>query len=151
MGHWGVKSYENDGAADALDAGFDRVHGRQYEELMDDRNPLTYEQVQQRLADPQTFEASLAALWDSVGRAAAPESWDDETRLALVGIVVRHAELGVPIAEAWRARALDWLEREAIEWHEATARGLRRRKEIDLLRRAGGAEVGEPGEPGRGT
>ena len=27
MGHWGVKSFENDDAADALDAGFDRVHG----------------------------------------------------------------------------------------------------------------------------
>ena len=27
MGHWGVKSYEHDEAADALDAGFDRVHG----------------------------------------------------------------------------------------------------------------------------
>jgi hypothetical protein len=27
MGYWGVKSYENDEAADALDAGFDRVHG----------------------------------------------------------------------------------------------------------------------------
>ncbi len=42
MGHWGVKSYEHDDAADALDAGFDRVHGAQYEELMDDRNPLTF-------------------------------------------------------------------------------------------------------------
>ena len=51
MGHWGVKSYENDEAGDALDAGFDRVHGKQYEELMDDRNPLSFEQVQMRRRD----------------------------------------------------------------------------------------------------
>ena len=72
MGHWGIKSYENDGAADALDAGFDRVHGERYDELMDDRNPLTYEQVQQRLADPRTLAASIDALWEAVGREVAP-------------------------------------------------------------------------------
>ena len=27
MGHWGVKSYEHDEAADAMDAAFDRVYG----------------------------------------------------------------------------------------------------------------------------
>jgi hypothetical protein len=136
MGHWGVKSYENDSAADALDAGFDRVHGPQYEELMDDRNPLSYEQVQQRLADPRTLEASIAALWDSVGPEVPPELWDEETRLALAGIVVRHAELKVSIPDPWRQRAIDWLEHEEIDWHEATARRLRRQKELDLLRRA---------------
>ena len=78
MGHWGVKSYENDEANDALDAGFDRVHGERYEELMDDRNPLTYEQVQQRLADPRTLEASIAALKDTVGDDVPPDDWDDE-------------------------------------------------------------------------
>ena len=67
MGHWGIKSYENDEASDALDAGFDRVHGERYEELMDDRNPLTYEQVQQRLADARTLAASIDALWDDGG------------------------------------------------------------------------------------
>jgi hypothetical protein len=140
MGHWGVKSYENDGAADALDAGFDRVHGEHYEEWMDDRNPLTYEQVQQRLADRRTLEASIAALWDSVGRDHAPETWDELDRLALAGIVVRHAELGVPIPEEWRQRAIDGLEHEEIDWHEATTRRLRRQKEIALLRRTLGLE-----------
>ena len=52
MDYWGIKSYENDDAGDALDAGFDRVHGKLYEELMDDRNPLPFEQVQARLAEP---------------------------------------------------------------------------------------------------
>jgi hypothetical protein len=137
MGHWGVKSYEHDEAADALDAGFDRVHGARYEELMDDRNPLTFEQVQQRLADPRTLDASIEALRDMLALKSAPETWDELARLALVGIVVRHAELGVPIPEPWRQRAIDWLENEEIDWEEATARGLRRRKEIDLLSRAG--------------
>jgi hypothetical protein len=141
MGHWGVKSYENDSAADALDAGLDRVHGPRYEELMDDRNPLSYEQVQQRLANPRTLEASIAALGDSVGREVAPEVWDEETRLALAGIVVRHAELKVTIPEPWRQRAIDWLEQEEIDWHEATARRLRRQKEINLLRRASPGEA----------
>jgi hypothetical protein len=136
MGHWGVKSYENDEASDALDAGFDRVHGERYEELMDDRNPLTYEQVQQRLADARTLEGAIEALWDTLGREVAPDDWDDEAKLALAGVVVRHAELKVPIPDEWRRRAIDWLEREEIEWHEATTRRLRRQKEIDLLRRA---------------
>jgi hypothetical protein len=134
--HWGVKSYENDAAADALDAGFDRVHGARYEELMDDHNPLTYEQVQEHLADPRTLQASIDALGDAAGRATAPEAWDDEIRLALAGIVVRHAELKVAIPEEWRQRAIDWLEHEPIDWHEAAARRKRRQKEIDLLRRA---------------
>ncbi|MFI5454691.1 MAG: hypothetical protein ACHRXM_04505 [Isosphaerales bacterium] len=136
MGHWGVKSYENDEAADALDAGFDRVHGTQYEELMDDRNPLTFDQVQARLADPGTLDASIAALRDSLAQPNLPEAWDELARLALVGIVVRHAELGVPIPEPWRQRAVLWLEHEEIEWEEATVRRLRRQKEIGLLRRA---------------
>jgi hypothetical protein len=137
MGHWGVKSYENDQASEALDAGFDRVHGGLYEELMDDRNPLTYEQVQQRLGDARTLGAAIEALRDVIGREVAPEDWDDEAKLALAGVVVRHAELKVPIPEEWRRRAIDWLEREEIEWDRATARRLRRQKEIDLLRRVG--------------
>ena len=131
-----MKSYENDEATDALDAGFDRVHGQRYEELMDDRNPLTYEQVQQQLADPRTLEASISALWDAVGRDHGPEAWDEGARLALAGIIVRHAELKVPVPGEWRRRAIDWLEQEEIDWLEATARRLRRQKEIDLLRRA---------------
>jgi hypothetical protein len=143
MGHWGVKSYENDEASEALDAGFDRVHGDRYEELMDDRNPLTYEQVQERLADARTLEAAIQVLWDVMGREVAPDDWDDQAKLALAGVVVRHAELKVPIPEEWRRRAVDWLEREEIEWHEATVRRLRRQKEIDLLRRAGPKEAAE--------
>ncbi len=144
MGHWGVKSYENDEASDALDAGFDRVHGERYDELMDDRHPLTYEQVQQRLADARTLEAAIGALQEALGQEVAPEDWDDEAKLALAGVVVRHAELNVPIPEEWRRRAIDWLEREEIEWHEATARRLRRQKELDLLRRGGAKGHAEP-------
>jgi hypothetical protein len=144
MGHWGVKSYENDEANDALDAGFESVHGEHYDELMDDRNPLTYEQVQQLLADRRTLEASIAALWDAIGREVAPGDWVDEARLALAGVVVRHAELKVPIPDEWRRRAIEWLEHEEIEWHEATARRLRRQKEVALLRLA--AEVEDAGD-----
>ena len=144
MGHWGVKSYENDEANDALDAGFDRVHGERYDELMDDGNPLTYEQVQQSLADPRTLEAAIDALRDAVGRDVAPDDWEDEARLALAGVVVRYAELKIPVPEEWRERAIDWLEHEEIEWQEATARRLRRDKEVELLRRAAG--TGEAGD-----
>ena len=135
MGHWGVKSYEHDDATDALDAGFDQVHGASYEELMDDRNPLTFEQVQQKLADARTLDASIDALPAMMNLEGPPETWDELARLALVGIIVRHAELKVPIPEAWRLQAIDWLENETIDWEEATARQLRRRKEIDLLNR----------------
>jgi len=134
MGYWGVKSYENDEAADALDAGFDRVHGPLYEELMDDRNPLTFEQVQQKLADSRTLEAAIAALRESLGAETEPDSWDELGRLALVGIVVRHAELGVSIPEPWLRQSIDWLQREQIDWEEATARRIRRGKEITLLK-----------------
>jgi hypothetical protein len=82
--------------------------------------------------------AAREASWDSAGRDHAPEAWDEPTRLALAGIVVRHAELRVPIPEEWRQRAIDWLEHEEIEWDEATARRLRRQKEIDLLQREPG-------------
>jgi hypothetical protein len=131
MGHWGVKSYENDDAADALDAGFDRVHGAAYEALMDDRNPLTFDQVQQQLASPATLAAALDALSAAVGLRF--EEWDDGARLAFAGIVVRHAECGVAIPAGVRARALDCLEHEDIDWQDATRR-LRREREMALLR-----------------
>jgi len=134
MDYWGVKSYENDGAGDAVDAGFDRAHGELYEELMDDRNPLSFERVQQRLADTRTLEASIAALQESLAP-SPPEEWDEMARLALAGIVVLHAELRVPIPDAWLKRAIDWLENEDIEWEDATVRRLRRQKEINLLGR----------------
>jgi hypothetical protein len=137
MGHWGVKSYENDDAADALDAGFDRTHGALYEELMADENPLTTEQVERRLANAETLTRAVEALVESVDLPF--EEWDEVERLAFAGVVVRHAELGVAIPDEWRARALDWLAHEEIEWEEATARRLRRQKEMALLgARAGG-------------
>lgn len=131
MGHWGVKSYENDDAGDALDAGFARVHGTTYDDLMDDANPLSLEQVQQKLAGPATLAAALGALAEEVGRPV--EEWDEVARLAYAGVVVRHAELAVPIPAEVRARALAFLEAEPIDWEEATARRLRRDKEIRLL------------------
>jgi hypothetical protein len=155
MGQWGVSSYENDEANDALDAGFERVHGSRYDELMDDRNSLTFAQVQQRLADGRTLEASIEALWEAVGWDVEPDDWDDEARLALAGVVVRYAELRIPIPDDWRHRAIDWLEHEEIEWHEGTARRLRRQKEIELLRSAPGAggagDVGRPADGDRPT
>jgi hypothetical protein len=132
MDHWGVKSHENDDAADALDAGFERVHGAAYEELMDDRCPLTYDQVQEKLADAATLAAALDVLSASVGHPL--DEWDDAERLAFAGVVVRHAELGVDIPDEYRTRAIDWLEHEEIDWPEATLRHLRREKEIALLR-----------------
>src|SRR3954454_9743461 len=100
MGHWGVRSYENDDAADALDAGFDRVHGATYEALMDDRNPTPFEQVQRQLPGPGTLAAAVAVLVESVDRPF--EEWDEVERLAFAGVVVRHAELGVPMPDDWR-------------------------------------------------
>ena len=63
------------------------------------------------------------------------KTWDELARLALVGVVVRHAELGVPIPETWCSQAIDWLKNEQIDWEEETLRRLRRHKEIDLLNR----------------
>lgn len=137
MGHWGVASYENDGAADALDAGFDRVHGPAYDDLMDDRNPLSFDEVQRRLASPETLEASIGALREEVGPDLDWDDWNDLDRLAFVGLVVRHAEFGVAIPEEHRLRALDWLDRETIDWDEATIRRLRKGRESDLLKRGG--------------
>lgn len=133
MGAWGVKSYEVDEAADALDAGFDRVHGATYDALMDDRNPLTIEQIQQQLASAETLAAAVSALIEEFGENF--ETWDEVARLAFAGVVVRHAELGVTADAPWRRLAIDWLEHEAIDWDEATARRLRRQKEVALLNR----------------
>jgi hypothetical protein len=133
MGHWGVKSFENDDAADALDAGFERVHGAAYEALMDDRTPLSFDQVQEKLASPETLAAALAALGDAVDQPF--DAWDSAARLAYAGVVVRHAEFGVPIPDDCRARAIDWLEHEDVDWQAATLRRLRRDQELALLRR----------------
>jgi hypothetical protein len=133
MGHWGVQSYENDEAADAIDAGFEKAHGALYEALMDDRNSLSFEQVQQQLAGAQSLAASLDWLKSEVGEYRPLEEWEETDRLAYAGVVVRHAELGVTVPAPVLARAIDWLEHETIEWDEATARTLRRQREIHLL------------------
>jgi hypothetical protein len=146
-----VKSYEVDEAADALDAAFERVHGALYEQLMDDRNPMTVDQIHKKLADAATLVAAVEALGDEFGDDV--EAWYEIERLAFAGVVVRHAELGVPIPDDWRRRAIDWLEREDIEWAEATARRLRREKEVALLARAasgGPNSSSSPSPPGRG-
>jgi hypothetical protein len=135
MDYWGVKSYENDDSGDALDAGFATVHDKVYEDLMDDRNSLSFEQVQARLANTHTLDAAIAALRKGLDLKESTDEWDETARLALAGIVVRHAELGVSIPAAWLNRAIDWLENEEVEWDEETKRRLRRNKEIDMLRR----------------
>jgi hypothetical protein len=134
MGHWGVRSYENDDAGDALDAGFALVHGATYEGLVDDANPMTLEQIHERLASPETLAAALEALDVEMG--LPREEWDEVARLAYAGVVVRHAELGVPIPEEIRDRAVAYLNEEPIDWEEETARRLRRDKEIRLLESA---------------
>ncbi len=145
MGYWGVKSFENDDAADALDAAFDHVHGRIYDELMDDRNSLTFDQVQGKLANPETLAVALEALCESVGEPF--EAWGGADRLTFAGVVVRHAEFGVPIPDDARQRALDWLEHEELDWDEATARRLRRDQEIALLRKAAGGPETRRSDP----
>lgn len=143
MGYWGVRSYENDEAADALDAGFDRVHGSVYEDLMDDRNPLTPEQIQAKLANPETLAAAVESCHETFG--PSWDEWDEDERLGFVGVVVRHVELGVPIPGHLGEKALEWLREESIEWDEETLRKLRRQKEIELITTAPPAGTGGEG------
>jgi hypothetical protein len=96
VGHWGVKSYEVDEASDALDAAFERVHGTEYEDLMDDRSPWTIDQVHEKLANPETLAAAVAALGAEFGD--DPEAWDEVARLAFAGVVVRVARPGDRVA-----------------------------------------------------
>lgn len=134
MGHWGVRSYENDLAGDALDAALEAVHGEEYDRLMDDRNPLPFEQVQDRLLNPETLLEAVDILKDELGQ--DPAAWDELGRLALAGVVVRHAERKVPIPPDLLALALHFLQSEDIEWDEATKRQLRKAREIELLRKS---------------
>lgn len=133
MGYWGVKSYENDDAHDALDAAYEGVHGARYDEVMDDSNPLTFEQVEKQLASAETLAAALAAHAAEFG--ADQAAWDELARLAFAGIVVRHAELGVAPPEPQRHVAITFLEDEDIEWDEDVKRRLRRENEVRLLKR----------------
>jgi hypothetical protein len=132
-GCWGVKSYENDDAHDALDRGFERVHGAVYDDLMDDGEPLSFDQVQKQLASPETLAAALDLFEIEAGSNRA--LWDDLDRLGYAGIVVRHVELGVAVPDDLKATAAAFLEAEEIEWDEPTKRDLRREKEIGMLRR----------------
>jgi len=134
MGYWGIKSYENDDANDALDAAFERVHGSQYINLMDDSNPLSFEQVQEKLANPETLQAALDWLNEEFGLDF--ESWDAEARLAFAGVAVRLMECNVLLPETVRDRALAWLRQEEIDWDEPTKRRLRRDQEIGRLEKA---------------
>jgi len=135
MGYWGLKSYENDDAHDALDRAFERVHGELYDELTDDANPLTLDQVHQRLASAETLAAALDLFEDEAGSDRA--LWDEIDHLGYAGIVVRHAEFGVDIPEDIRSTALAFLENEAIDWDEPAKRERLREKEIGLLKSAG--------------
>ncbi len=133
MGYWGVKSYENDDAHEALDSGFAAAHPRRYEELMDDANSMTLEQVQKELANESTLAESMRWLEGAFGSDLS--TWDEEARLAFVGVIVRHVELQVPIDEVVVRRALDWLADEDFEWDEPTKRRLRRENEAQALQR----------------
>ena len=133
MGHWGVKSYENDETGDALDACFDRVHGEVYDDLMDDRNPMTVEQIHKKLANPATLAAAVEWLKAEHGKDIA--TWDETAKIAYAGVVVLHAEMAVKIPDELRALATVWLDSEEIEWDETTLRKLRRDHEIAMLRR----------------
>lgn len=133
VGYWGIRSYENDDAHDALDSGFAGAHPSRYEELMDDGNPMTFEQVQQELASEATLQAALSWLETTFGPNSA--TWEDEARLAFVGVVVRHAELRVPIEASILRRAISWLESEDLDWDDETKRKLRRSQELALLQK----------------
>lgn len=133
MGYWGIKSYENDLAHDALDAGFDQVHGDRYEALMDDRNPMPYEKVHEELANPETLQKSLAALDEMLEHPAL--QGDEEERLAWVGVVLRHAECKVDVPRSILEEAVKVLESEDLEWPRPTERKLRLEKELALFRK----------------
>jgi len=146
VGYWGVKSYEEDDADFALDAGFERVHGAVYLQLMDDRDPTPLEEVQRRLADRRTLAAALNALANEFqGRPL--EEYDDDQRISYCGVVVRHVECGVVPPRAVRDRALRWLQEETVEWDDPAARRRRLAWEIELLRRTAVVEIEEDTAP----
>ena len=92
MGHWGVKCYENDDADFAIDAGMEKVHEDAYEALMDDRNALSFDDAQKKLANPETLAAAVESLRQEYGNDRPLDDWDETERLGLCGVIVRHAE-----------------------------------------------------------
>ena len=59
MGHWGVREpTRSTRRPTSLDAAFEQVHGDRYDQLMDDRNPLSVDQVHKTLANPATLAAA---------------------------------------------------------------------------------------------
>lgn len=148
MGYWGVKSYEDDDADFAIDKAFERVHGDAYLKLMEDADPTPLEVAQARLANAETLRAALEALTEEFGIGEGDETgWDEDRRVSYCGVVVRHAEWGIPLPASIRDRALAWLEGEDLEWDEGEARTRRRASEIETLRAAklesDGAGTGE--------
>ncbi|QDV32800.1 hypothetical protein [Tautonia plasticadhaerens] len=132
MGHWGVRSYEVDEVADAIDSAFERIHGRAYDDLMSDRDPTPAEQIHRQLANADTLRVALEAFREEHGDDL--DSWDELARLALCGVVVLHAELGVPVPGDLRDRAASWLEHEDLDWDPQPMRDARRRREVEFLR-----------------
>jgi len=134
MGCWGRQSFEHDDVAEALDLAYELIHGQVYDDLMDDGNPLSFDEVQKKLASPETLAEALNVLNEWFGDSF--DAWDEVQRLTYVGVVVRHASFRIPIPEATRARAIDWLQKEDIDWDDAEDRDRIRQKELALLQKA---------------
>ena len=103
---------------------------------MDDRNPLSFEQVQQKLADSRTLECVDRRLEEMLGIEGRPRAGTSSRGWRWPGSWCAMPSWASPIPEEWRRLAIDWLENEEIDWEEETIRQLRRRKEIELLKRA---------------
>jgi hypothetical protein len=70
----------------------------------------------------------FCATFVAATRLGATPLLGEATHDIAAGVVVRHAEPRVPIPADWRQLAVDWLEHEDIDCHEATARQMRRQK-----------------------
>ena len=95
MGYWGVKSYENDDADFAIDAGLEKIHGEAYEVLMDDGNALSFDEAQKQLANPETLAAAINSLREEYGSHRPFDDWEEDERLAFAGFLVF-------LSRAWR-------------------------------------------------
>jgi hypothetical protein len=142
MGYWGVRSYEVDEVWDVLDQALEQVHGDRYVALMDDKNPTPAEKVQDQLANAQSLAAALAILEEDEGEDST--AWDELARLIFVGLVVRHAELGVVPSDEARLKAISFLEGEELDWSPASGRERRRQEEILLLKQPRATRTHDP-------